>query len=443
MSRDTAFDVLRSGSLTPMREVARFAERDGLDGRDRGLTRALVGCEVRRRATLRAIVKTFAKGHPSTEVATLLRLGAAQLLFMDAVPDHAAVSETVRVATERISLPRGRYVNGVLRTLQRSRQPGHCGDPRRDLVGADWHFSNPVFRDPEEHPLLWAEDALSMPSNLLKRWAKRYGQDEAFRLAQQALQEPELSVVFWDGGRDAWLERWSEWMGRPGSADSVALFPASAAGDVLASEAFATGVCSVQGETAWHAAAAVQAQADERVLDVCAAPGGKTAYLARQGAHVTAVDVSAKRLAQVHNTLERLAITDRVTCLESDGTAALDPETERFDAALVDAPCSNTGVLGARPGARWRFGPQSQKELINLQERLLREAADWVRPGGRLVYSTCSLESDENSQVVRRFLEEQAAWTLESEVATRPGENGVAGPVDGGFHARLRRSDDA
>ena len=440
MSRDTAFDVLRSGSTTPMREVGWFAQRDGLDDRDRGLARALVGCEVRRRATLRAIVKTFAKGNPSTEVATLLRLGAAQLLFMDSVPDHAAVSETVRVTTERISLPRGRYVNGVLRTLQRARRPGHCGDPRQDLVGANWHFTVPVFRDPEEHPLLWAEDALSLPSNLLKRWTKRYGHDETIRLATQALREPELSVVVPADQRGAWTHALEGFEGQPGAHPSVLVFPAAAAGALLSSEAFAAGECTVQGESALRAAEAVEAQPGERILDLCAAPGGKTARLAQAGAQVFALDVAPNRLDKVAETLQRMGLSDRVTLLESDGTAALDPETPMMDGALVDAPCSNTGVLAGRPGARWRFGPQSQKELIELQARLLREASEWVRPGGRLVYSTCSLESDENLQVVRAFLASHPNWTLEHEAAALPGPLGSGGPVDGGFHARLRRS---
>ncbi|MEZ6002887.1 MAG: transcription antitermination factor NusB [Planctomycetota bacterium] len=438
MSRETAFDILRSGSPTPMREVNRFAERDGLDDRDRGLVRAIVGTEVRRRATLRAIVKLFARGNPSPEIATLLRMGIAQLLFLDTVPDHAAISETVDIATRRISLPRGRYVNGVLRTVQRARERGHCGDAQRDIVHANWHFTSDVFRDPQEHPLLWAEDALSMPSNLLKRWQKRFGTDKAFELARTALREPDLSVVAFHADPSEWTALLPEGEWRAGHHERAAILPGHHASALFASEAFQDGRLSIQGETALRAALAVQAQPGMRVLDLCAAPGGKTAWLAKAGATVVATDISAGRLETLHGTVSRLGVADRVETIVSDGTQGLSGDMEMFDAALIDAPCSNTGVLASRPGARWRFGPQSQKDLCTLQARLLDEAAQWIKPGGHLVYSTCSIESDENEQQVRHFLESHPAWSLEHQESHLPAPQGSNGPIDGGYHARLR-----
>ncbi|MCA9000523.1 MAG: hypothetical protein KDB61_01275 [Planctomycetes bacterium] len=440
MSRQTAYNVLRSGSPTPLRRVDFFAEKAGLDDRDRGLARALVGCEIRRRATLRAILGHFTKGKPNADVMTVLRLGLAQLLFMDSVPDHAAISETVRTASNSISLPRGRYVNGVLRNIQRARKEGHCGDPRQDLIGANWHFTLPVFRDPVEHPFLWAEDALSIPSHLYKRWHKRFGDEEAKRLATQALGETDLSVSFPRGNRDSLLAEFESLEPRVGDHERIAVFDAEHTRAIFSSPAFASGDLSIQGETALRAAEAVNAKAGEEVLDLCAAPGGKTAVLAATGAQVTAVDVSERRLESLRSTLDRLGVSDRVLVVESDGTSAWEDSEPMFDAALVDAPCSNTGVLAARPGARWRFGPQSQKELITLQARLLRQAADRVRAGGRLVYSTCSLEGDENDQQVRAFLEERSDWTLDHAEHFLPGPAGSAGPVDGGFHARLVRN---
>ena len=134
-------------------------------------------------------------------------------------------------------------------------------------------------------------------------------------------------------------------------------------------------------------------------------------------------------------TCARLGCDERLTLLESDGTSALaEGRFPRFHGALVDAPCSNTGVLGARPAARWRFGPQSLRSLRDLQGRLLREGAQRVRPGGRLVWSTCSLEPEENGQLVRAFLRDAPGWRLDAELASLP-EPG--GPADGGYAARL------
>lgn len=440
MSRQTAFYVLRSGSPTPLRQVQFFAEKAGLDDRDRGLARALVGCEVRRRATLRAIVGHFAKGKPSADILTLLRLGVAQMLFMDSVPDHAAISETVRTATNNISLPRGRYVNGVLRSIQRARREGLSGDPRRDMVGANWHFDLQVFRDPEEHPFLWAEDALSVPSNLFKRWHKRFGLEQATQLAKQALSETDLSVSFPTGDRDVLLAEFEPLGPRLGEHDRIAVFDSEHGKAIFASEAFASGKISIQGETALRAAEALEAKKGEQIMDLCAAPGGKTAVLAATGAKVTALDVSERRLETMNATLERLGVTENVEAVLSDGTGVWTDAEPMFDGALVDAPCSNTGVLAARAAARWRFGPQNQKDLIALQARLLHQAAERVRPGGRLVYSTCSLEGDENDQQVRKFLEEHSDWTLTHSNLQVPGPAGSAGPTDGGFHALLRRN---
>ncbi|MCP5021172.1 MAG: hypothetical protein GY930_05285 [bacterium] len=441
MSRQTAFNVLRSGSPAPLRQVNFFADKAGLDDRDRGLTRALVGCEIRRRATLRAIVAVFAQGKPSAEVLTLLRLGAAQLLFMDSVPDHAAVSETVRTATNNIGLPRGRYVNGVLRSIQRARAEGLSGDPRRDLVGANWHFALPVFRDKEEHPFLWAEDVLSIPANLFKRWHRRFGMEEATQLATQALSETDLSVSFPHGNRETLLAEFETLSPRIGEHERIAIFDSEHTWAISSSQAFLDGQISIQGETAMRAAEALGAKAEEAILDMCAAPGGKTAVLAACGAKVTAIDVSEKRLEFLAGTLERLQVTENVSILLSDGTGVWTDAEPMFDGALLDAPCSNTGVLAARAAARWRFGPQNQKELINLQARLLHQVAERVRPGGRLVYSTCSLEGDENDQQIKAFLKDHPNWDLGHTALFKPGPAGSTGPTDGGFHAFLRRNE--
>jgi len=149
-------------------------------------------------------------------------------------------------------------------------------------------------------------------------------------------------------------------------------------------------------------------------------------------------DKRAARLALARETLARLAPHARALFVASDGGSAFVPGG--FDGAIVDAPCSNTGVLGARPEARWRFGPSSRAKLGALQERLLAEGAALVRPGGRMVWSTCSLEPEENGQRVRAFLAANVEWRLEAEESMLPGPRGSAGPIDGGYAARLRRT---
>ncbi|MDA1263991.1 MAG: hypothetical protein O2816_02795 [Planctomycetota bacterium] len=437
-ARQAAWKILRSGSTMPLREVDRVAAAYELDDRDRGLLRQLIGTEVRRRGSLRAIAAHFAKGKPSADVAAHLRLGIAQLCFLDRIPPHAAVSETVRSAADTLGLARGRYINGVLRSMQRALRPGYSGDPTRDLVGAGRHFEMPVFRDPTQHPLLWMEDALSMPAALAKRWHKRYGEEQATALARLAVKEPATSLVVLEGEREE-VAAQLDLNTTPGTHPRVLLAPRGTLSTVFASEPFRHGRLTVQGETALRAAELLEAQEGERVLDLCAAPGGKTVMLAHAGAQVVAVDVNPTRLAPLEVNLARVGLLERVKTLVSDGCAAL-AESALFDGVLVDAPCSNTGVLAARPGARWRFGPKQTEELCAIQRSLLEGACKHVRDGGRLVYSVCSIEPEEGPQQVKRFLESHAGWELEEELVALPADAAAGGPLDGGFTARLRRN---
>ncbi|HUR29705.1 MAG TPA: SAM-dependent methyltransferase, partial [Planctomycetota bacterium] len=329
------------------------------------------------------------------------------------------------------------------------------GNPRRDIIGRPNALDRDVFHDPSEHPLLWAEDALSMPAPLVKAWTARHGEDRARALALGALEEPDLSLRVVAGEREAVATELALLgvVTRPGTHPRILLAAAEASEAALASDLMRSGRISVQGETALRAAEAVQAQGGESLLDLCAAPGGKTAVLLASGAHVVACDVGEEKLARLRSTLERLSLSERAELCVSDGTSNV-PARE-FDGVLVDAPCTNTGVLAARPEARWRYGPKTKAELVTLQARLIREGAARVRPGGRLVWSTCSLDPDENARLVRKFLEEDPRFALEEELESLPGdalsppldlsalptESGARGngPIDGGYFARLRR----
>ena len=160
MPRLAAWFCLRSGGPTPLRELDRVADERELDARDRALARRLVGTEIRRRGTLRALVHHFSRGKPKPDLATHLHLGLVQLFFLDRVPDHAAVSETLGAVRDSLGPSKVKYANAVLRNAARARCPGLSGDPRRDLVGRDLHLEEPIFQDPAEHPLLWFEDCL-------------------------------------------------------------------------------------------------------------------------------------------------------------------------------------------------------------------------------------------------------------------------------------------
>ncbi len=437
-SRLVAWHVLRRPDGLTLRAVDRAAQRAGLSDRDRALVRKLVGTHVRRRGALRAIASRLGERPLKPEVATFVEVGLVQLLFLAGIPDHAAIGETVQAARQALGERPGGVVNAVLRRAQRALRKGSSGDPRRDVPLADLHFETAVFSDRDEHWLLWAEEALSLPVPLGRRWEKRFGRERSEALARAMLLEPDLSLRVARGDVETVRAELAPAVElRPTAHPCVLLAPISAVREVLASPAFARGDVTVQGESALRAAELVGAAPGERILDLCAAPGGKTAVLAATGARVVASDSSERRAQRLRETLARLVPDADVEVRIGDGAIGIEPAS--FDATLVDVPCSNTGVLAARPGARWRFGLESQQSLGKIQERLLREAAACVRPGGRLVYSTCSVEPEENQRRVRAFLALNADWSLGREIESLPGERGGVGPVDGGYAARLER----
>ncbi|MHC4892070.1 MAG: transcription antitermination factor NusB [Planctomycetota bacterium] len=441
-AREVAFLALREGGDRSLEAVSYFAEEYELEPRDAGLARKIVGTVQRRRGCLRAIVNAVAYPKPKAELATMLHIGLAQLFYLDRVPNHAAVSETVLATNNFIGQAKGRVINAVLRKVLRTRREELSGDPTRDLIGTNVSFPIPLFRDPAEHFYLWVEDALSIPSALFKAWDQRHGRERALQLAHWAGEEPPLSVRPASGEVSALAEAFRGAGIEPlHTGEHTLLFSAEQASDVLQSEVFKEQRAVVQGAAACAAAKLVDARADQRILDLCAAPGGKATLMAASGARVLAMDISDWRLLRVWDNLEAQDAERTPWVVASDGATALRPEAT-FDAVLLDAPCSNTGVLAARPEARWRFGPQTKKSLTELQARLLDQAAPHVRPGGALVYSTCSLEPAENRAQAKAFIERQggeSAWTLEAEAEHLPDvEQGFG---DGGYAARLRRRD--
>ena len=435
--RRLAWEILHSERSAPLRRVAEATADPGIDARDRAFLRRLIGTEVRRRGTLRALVRRFATGRPDRDLEIHLRLGFVQMFFLDQVPDHAVLAETVRAAKQTHGPRRGAYVNAVLRRALSARRPGVCGDPTRDLPLRDLHLAEAAFADPSEHPLLWAEDALSMPAALMKRWIRRYGEPRAFELALGALVEPDLSLRVL-GDREE-IARELETLGcptRPGGHPRILLAPVASTQQILHSPAFERGRITVQGETALRAAELLEAKAGERLLDMCAAPGGKSAVLAGSGARVIATDPNPRRLARALETARRLGSPGPLELVACDGGKGLVPGS--FDGVLVDVPCSNTGVLAQRPEARWRFTPAARRSLAAIQDRLLAEAAACVRPGGRLVYSTCSIEPEENRRRVDALLGRRTDLVLEAEIEMLPDPRRASGPIDGGYAARLR-----
>lgn len=357
------------------------------DGPERAFVQDLVYTAIRRMRPLRKVLGELVRQWPKGELEALLYVGAAQLLYMDDVPDFAAVNETVEAAKSSANPSVARVVNGVLRNLVRRRDEFHAA-----------LASSPL------------EERESFPTALVRRWRERFGEENAARLCAWHNQPAETFLARRDGTFVA-LERGT----------SVAEVPGYAAGEFI-----------VQDPATAHAVALLAPASGERVLDACAAPGGKAIQLAWRGAAVTACEVNPRRRHRLEENLVRVGLRDAVRV--ADSLDALRAGGERFDKVLVDAPCSNTGVLRRRPDARWNWSEEKLASLVRLQADILDQAAALVAPGGVLVYSTCSNEREENDGQVAAFLERHAGWKLEETTESFPFET----KTDGAFAARLR-----
>jgi 16S rRNA (cytosine967-C5)-methyltransferase len=333
-------------------------------------------------------------------VTSALRVGAYQLFFSDRIPENAAVDEAVR-CVRAMGLERATgLVNAVLRRLARE------GDS----------FELPKL---ETDPLEYLIHAGSLPPWLAERWLAEFGAEQAAELAA-AMNEAApvtLRVNRTKTTREALLpeliERFPEAKLCLYAPDGIVL---GRKGDVGQDPTFLSGQISVQDEASQLVVHLLDPQPGDRVLDTCAAPGTKSAAIAERldgEGHVLALDRHARRLQLVGRGIRRLEIGG-VATLERDATKSLADLTEAgpFDRILVDAPCSGLGALRRNPDARWRVRPEDLESLSKIQRAILESAASVLRPGGSLVYSTCTNTPEEHDSVVRAFMATRPGWRI-------------------------------
>jgi 16S rRNA (cytosine967-C5)-methyltransferase len=342
-----------------------------LDGRDGRLARSIAFATVRRLGTCRqALGRRMARGLPegAGRLEPALIAATAQILFLD-VPDHAAVTTAVALIQEdRRAARYASLANAVLRRIAREREAILAE------AGAD------PFRD--------------TPAWLAERWQAAHGRDTAESIARAHRTEPgiDLSVK---SDPDGWADRLGGIVLPTGS------LRLTSRTEIRELAGYETGDWWVQDAAAALPAGLLGVRAGERVADLCAAPGGKTAQLALTGAEVTAVDRSADRLARLQDNLARLGLSATARACD-----ALTFDEGPFDAVLVDAPCSATGTARRHPDTLWLKTQADLDRLAGLQGRLLRHAVGLLKPGGRLVYATCSLEPEEGEDQIERLLAE-------------------------------------
>ena len=401
-----------------------------LEPRDRRWTRELVYGMLRRRSWIDAVLADRVSGGPSrldADVADLLRVGAYQLLAMGSVPAYAAIAQTVELVKRRHGIGASKLANAVLRRIDRE----------RDALG----FSLPTD----------LTDALALeyshPRWIVARWLARFGEADTRALLAANNGEAPLVARPYHIVREQ-LEAMLESAGvetrdAPLVTDSVVL--AGGVASLTELGAFKQGLFHLQDPASTLVTRYACVATGSTVADLCAAPGGKALELARVAGTVYAGDTSRVRLLRVRENVKRLDATNVIPFV-GDATA---PAVRDMDAVLVDVPCTGTGTFRRHPDARWRLKASDLAVLPATQRAILRAAATAVRPGGLLIYSTCSLELEENDEQVDRFLADHPDWTLEPPpegvVPASVLDNGMLRVLpqlhatDGAFAARFRR----
>ncbi|HVY68747.1 MAG TPA: 16S rRNA (cytosine(967)-C(5))-methyltransferase RsmB [Verrucomicrobiae bacterium] len=390
---------------------------------DRRLCQELVYGVIRWQATLDWLIDRRTGGRTQKRgLQILLRLGLYQIFWLERVPDHALVHETVEQAKERGFGPQAGFVNALLRGCLREEAA-----LREEL--ARLRASDPAT-------------GYSHPAWLVKKWGDRWGGEPTRRLLEWDNTPPptfaRVNTLKTDAGK--LVERWREegvdyefrnydWTGE----NLVFELRGHPSLETLGS--FRDGWFYIQDPSTLLAVQMLKPRRGDFILDACAAPGGKTTFIAQlmdnQG-QVFAQDSHFERLALIRENCTRLG----VECVQVSraGAIAVPELNVHFDGILVDAPCSNTGVIRRRVDVRWRVRADELARLRRCQIELLGRVALLLKPGGALVYSTCSLEPEENGEVVREFLSGQPRMILEAERELVPFRDGV----DGAYAARLR-----
>lgn len=410
-----------------------------LNGPDRGLFAELVFGTLRRQGTLDHVLTgllTQPLARLEAQALILLRLGLYQLMYLDRIPESAAVNESVNLAKQTLPRVSG-LVNAVLRNYLR-------------------HKDTVTFPDPVAAPAASIAARHSHPAWLVKLWFSQIGETETELLAEASSRQPPLTLRANTllTSRDSLLDKFA--------ANGITAVPCRFSPHGVQVEGrhtiaglpgFREGLFVVQDEASQLAGILLAPQPGERVLDTCAAPGGKATHLAQlmeNRGELLAMDVSKAKLQMIQDTAQRLGLTvihTRAADLLQSGVLPADA----FDRVLLDAPCSGLGVIRRNPEAKWRLMPEDVTRLAAIQGVLLKNALRMLRPGGVLLYSTCSTTQEENEAVVRDFLlrhphcvlenlneifpEYRELFTEEGMFRAWPHRHGM----DGFFSARIRK----
>lgn len=420
-------------------DKALFSCQD-LDPRDKGLITEIVYGSVKNRGKLDYVLNQFAKikvKKMDRWTRNILRMALYQIMFLDKVPDSAAVDEAVKLS-KRYGRS-DKFVNAVLRNYLRGQE-------------------QIVWPDREQDVIQYLAVQYSFPVWMVQRFVQQYGAEQAEQLCQWFNQPAAL----WIRTNTLMISRkvLKEQLEQKGIAVEESRYTPEglkilSAVNLHQLEEFQQGLFTVQDESSMLVALAAEPMPGQRVLDVCSAPGGKATHMAqlmKDDGVICACDIHQHRLDLIRENCKRLGM-ESVACYLQDGTQLTKRWKTPFDVVLCDVPCSGLGVLGRRPDARWSKDAADIETLCRVQKQILEQAAQLVTPGGTLIYSTCTITPEENQQMVQQFLAQHPEFYLDETLPdcwlhVEKGQEGYvqflpfADQMDGFFIARMIRRED-
>jgi len=374
------------------------------------------------------------------KVLNVIRVGAYELIYSPATAEYAIVNEAVENAKAVAGKKQTAFVNAVLRQIARHIQnrqamlsPANAQRTLPQTFSTGCEFDTDILPDPKDSPADFLSVAFSLPKWLISNWLDEYGAELAQQICFASNRRP--SIYIRPNTLKTTILALADSFYREGidheivcDEEMIRVKSPRAVTELLG---FAEGLFSVQDISAVKPLQLLQPKPQWAILDLCAAPGTKTTQLAEltaDKAKIIATDIDGERLKKVKENINRLNIKS-VTVIEYEKLF----ENSKFDAVLLDVPCSNTGVLAKRVEARYRIKPKAVKELAEIQSGLLKTAASMLKPKGKICYSTCSIQRLENNELIRDFLQENPDFKLESERLTLPSAQGF--DRDGGYAA--------
>lgn len=395
LALQTLTDILIDGAYSN-HALSEQIEKNELTVQDKNFMTELVYGTLQHEQLLNFYVTPFFNGKVKAWVRILIQMTLYQMLFLDSVPEHAAISEAVKIAKKRGGQFNGKLVNAILREMTRTPLP-----------------SLDTIKDEAERLAV----ETSHPLWLIKLWSKQFGWEKTIQMARA--NNERVNVTIRVNGVRGTREELKQKLESEGitceygnlSQDALVILK----GNVIKTKAFEQGWFYVQDESSMLVARALKPKHHSKVLDTCSAPGGKTTHVAelmRQTGTVYAHDVYEHKIKLIEDNVKRLGLTNVVATLQDATTLNERYESDSFDAVLVDAPCSGLGILRRHPEVKITKQPSDLDEIMMIQKKILNTVAPLVKVGGTLVYSTCTVNRKENDKMVEQFLAQHPEYEL-------------------------------